>query len=139
MSDLSSSSTAREPATEVHQLRRSQRDRVVGGVCGGLGRYLQVDPVLLRIVAVALALSGGFGLLAYVIAWIVIPEETDAEPVGPARPESRHGFALVAGAALVCLGAILVLRELVPWFSAAYFWPVVIVGIGVVVLATASR
>ena len=138
MSDVPTTSNE-QTTIEARKVRRSRQDRVIGGVCGGLGRYLQVDPVLLRIVAVALALSGGFGVLAYIVAWIVIPEETDDEPVGQARPESRHGIALVAGAALVCLGAMLVLRELVPWISAAYFWPVVIVGIGVAVLASASR
>jgi len=67
--------------TEIRRVRRSRQDRVIGGVCGGLGRYLQVDPVLLRIAAVALALSGGLGVLAYIIAWIAIPEETGDEPV----------------------------------------------------------
>jgi len=46
---------------EIRRVRRSRNDRVFGGVCGGLGRNFGVDPVLLRIAAVALALSGGLG------------------------------------------------------------------------------
>jgi phage shock protein PspC (stress-responsive transcriptional regulator) len=53
---------------------------VFAGVCGGLAEYFGVDAVLLRIVAVALALSGGAGLLLYVIAWIAIPEQGSANP-----------------------------------------------------------
>lgn len=53
-------------------LRRSRRDRVVAGVCGGVGEYLGVDPVLLRLAAVALTLSGGAGVLTYVMDAVVV-------------------------------------------------------------------
>ena len=56
-------------------LRRSASDKVLAGVCGGLGRYRGVEPLLLRIAAVVLALANGVGLIAYVVAWIAIPEE----------------------------------------------------------------
>jgi phage shock protein C len=127
------------PGTQIRRVRRSRQDRVFGGVCGGLGRYLQVDPVLLRIAAVALALSGGLGLLAYIIAWIFIPEETGNEPVVAARIENRHGVALVVGTALVALGALLLVREWIPWMGAAFFWPAVVVAVGIAVLVSARR
>lgn len=125
--------------TEVRRVTRSRRDRVVGGVCGGLGRHLNVDPVLLRVAAVALALSGGLGLLAYVVAWIVIPEETGSESDGPAGAVNRHAVALVVGTSLVALGALLLVREVVPWFAGAIFWPIVVVAIGLAVVASARR
>ena len=121
-----------QTVTEIRRVRRSRQDRVIGGVCGGLGRYLEVDPVLLRIAAVALALSGGLGVLAYIIAWIVIPEETGDEPVLVQGRDNRHGLALVVGAALVALGGLLLVQQMVPWFGAAFFWPVVVVGDAVV-------
>ena len=58
-------------------------------------------------------------------------------PSGPCT--DRHGTALVVGAALIALGALLLVRELVPWFSAAYFWPLVVVGVGLLVLTSATR
>ena len=128
-----------QTATGVRRVRRSRKDRVFGGVCGGLGRYLNVDPVLLRIAAVALALSGGLGVLAYVIAWIVIPEEVGSEPDAPAPAVNRHGVALAVGTSLVALGALLLVQQAVPWFSSAIFWPVVIVAIGVAVVFSARR
>ncbi|HEY7814606.1 MAG TPA: PspC domain-containing protein [Nakamurella sp.] len=122
----------------VRRLLRSRSDRVLGGVCGGLGRYLNVDPVLLRIAAVALALSGGAGVIAYIVAWIVIPEDTGEEPPGPPAPAHRHGIAVAVGAGLIALGALLVLRDVLPWFGWV-FWPVVVVGVGVLVLISARR
>ncbi|OGF14209.1 MAG: PspC domain-containing protein [Candidatus Eisenbacteria bacterium RBG_16_71_46] len=57
------------------RLYRSRTDRKIAGVCGGLGAYLGIDPVILRILWVALVLGAGFGLLAYVIFWLIVPEE----------------------------------------------------------------
>jgi len=124
---------------EVRRLLRSRSDRVLGGVCGGLGRYLNVDPVLLRIAAVALALSGGAGVIAYIVAWIVIPENTGEEPAGPAAPAHRPGIAVAVGAGLIALGALLMLRDVLPWFGWAMFWPIIVIGVGVLVLISARR
>jgi phage shock protein C len=128
------------PAAPVdRRLRRSRRDRLVGGVCGGIARYLDVDPVLLRIAAVALALSGGLGVLAYVLAWIVIPDATDDEPERAPVRADRHARAITVGAALVGLGALLMLRQWLPGFGAGMFWPLVVVAAGVLVLISARR
>ena len=59
----------------IKRLYRSAKNRVIAGVCGGLGDYLGVDPVLLRVLWAVFFLAGGAGLLAYIIAWIIIPEE----------------------------------------------------------------
>jgi len=135
----SDSSPVLQNGQETRRLLRSRRDRMIGGVCGGLGRYLNVDPVLLRIAAVALALAGGVGVLAYLVAWVLIPEDTADEAVPSGPRTDRHGTALVVGAALIALGALLLVRELVPWFTAAYFWPLVVVGVGLLVLTSATR
>jgi phage shock protein C len=59
----------------VKKLYRSTKDSVIAGICGGLGNYLNVDPVLIRVLWAVFFLLGGAGLLAYIIAWIIIPEE----------------------------------------------------------------
>ncbi len=58
---------------------RSRRQKVVGGVCGGLGRYLGIDPVVFRVVLAVLALTGGVGLIAYGIGWLLIPLDGEDE------------------------------------------------------------
>ena len=60
----------------IKRLYRSRKDRIIGGVCGGIARYLEVDPVVARLIwAVATLVSMGLGILAYLIAWVIIPEE----------------------------------------------------------------
>lgn len=66
--------------------RRLERpaDRVIAGVCHGLGDYFDIDPVIVRIVFVLLAVLGGAGVLAYLVLWIVMPAEGSHVPVGAA-------------------------------------------------------
>jgi len=62
--------------TAYKQLRRPLDDRIVAGVCSGLGRYFEVDPVLIRVAfAIFAAATWGAGLLAYPVMWFLIPEE----------------------------------------------------------------
>ena len=58
-----------------HRLMRSRTDKKIAGVCGGLADYLDVDPTIVRVVAIMLALLGGWGVLGYVVAWAIVPEE----------------------------------------------------------------
>jgi phage shock protein C len=55
------------------KLYRSEEQRVIAGVCGGIGEYFDIDPTLVRLLAVALVLAGGSGVLGYILAWIIIP------------------------------------------------------------------
>ena len=55
------------------RLYRSNEHKMIAGVCGGLGEYFDMDPTIVRLIVVAAALIGGSGLLAYLLAWIIIP------------------------------------------------------------------
>ena len=59
----------------VKRIKRSRTEKIIAGVCGGIGEYFNIDPVLVRLLFVALLLLGGWTLLAYIIAWIIIPKE----------------------------------------------------------------
>ena len=66
----------------MNRLYRSRKEKMLGGVCGGLGQHLAVDPTIIRLVwAVVTVLSVGMGVLIYLIAWIIIPESPDESPV----------------------------------------------------------
>jgi phage shock protein PspC (stress-responsive transcriptional regulator) len=67
------------PPPEAPQLRRSPHHKVVAGVCGGLGRYCDVDPVIFRIAVGVLSVTGGIGLIFYGFAWLLVPSEDDEE------------------------------------------------------------
>ena len=60
-------------AKEIKRLYRSKKNRVIAGVCGGLGEYFNIDPVFIRLLWVLLVFAMGTGILAYLIAWLVIP------------------------------------------------------------------
>lgn len=56
-------------------LARSQTNSRIAGVCGGLGEYLGVDPTLVRLAFILLALYGGHGVLLYIVLWLVMPQQ----------------------------------------------------------------
>jgi phage shock protein PspC (stress-responsive transcriptional regulator) len=58
------------------KLYRSKKERMIGGVCGGIGKFLDVDPTVVRVIwAFLTVLSIGIGIIAYILAWIIIPEK----------------------------------------------------------------
>ncbi|WP_078621956.1 PspC domain-containing protein [Streptomyces sp. NRRL S-244] len=94
-------------AADRPPLRRSKRDKVLAGVCGGLGRYFDLDPVIFRIVLGVLAVTGGVGLIFYGFAWLLLPvegeEDSEAKKLLTGRVEGATlaaVFAALVGCAL---------------------------------------
>ena len=74
-----------------NRLYRSNENKMIAGVCGGLGEFFGLDPTLVRLVFVILALLGGHGLLVYLILWIIVLQRGDARTVAPvAAPDSNR-------------------------------------------------
>jgi phage shock protein PspC (stress-responsive transcriptional regulator) len=93
------------PPPPRRRLTRARDDRVLGGVCGGLGRYFETDPIFFRIGAIALAFLGGAGLLLYLAAVLLVPAETsEAAVVGPGT-EGRSRALVIAGVVVLVLVA----------------------------------
>ncbi|MFD4022828.1 PspC domain-containing protein [Streptomyces sp. NPDC058576] len=86
------------PDAPKPQLRRTPRQKVVAGVCGGLGRYCDVDPVIFRIVLGVLSVTGGIGLIFYGFAWLLLPADGEDENEARKLLSGR-----VDGASLVAL------------------------------------
>ena len=79
---------------EVKRLYRSDKDKWLGGGCGGIGEYFEVDSTLVRLLWIALTLvSFGFGIIAYIIAWIIIPKNPHMRrnPASAGARASKHG------------------------------------------------
>ncbi|MBO8202476.1 PspC domain-containing protein [Streptomyces smyrnaeus] len=70
------------PEPRRGKLRRSRSHKVAGGVCGGLGRYFDLDPVIFRVPLVVLSVVGGLGLIFYGFAWLLIPAEGETQNEG---------------------------------------------------------
>lgn len=135
---------------------RSETDKMIGGVCGGLGRSLRIDPIFLRLFFVLLALGKGSGVLIYIILWAIMPSEgqvtdvtsesnggsitTDeiadrARSMGDdlrdafSRPNPQIG--LILGVVLILLGAVFFIDNLninwLWWFDFDVLWPLLLV------------
>ena len=144
------------------KLVRSRTDTMLGGVCGGLGEYFNVDPVLVRLLFVLFAAFGGAGIPVYIALWLVVPEETQ----GQSKPwpdrvrdgaeeiaeRARHigdevrrssdtpspAVAFLVGAVLVAAGVAFLLRNLgiswMRWVHMGTLWPIVPIVVGLVFL-----
>jgi phage shock protein C len=131
------------------RLERSRDDRVIAGVCGGLGRYFGIDSVLFRIAFVLLVFAGGLGVLAYILGWVFLPEEPrPGEAVSPsafdraadAVGDDRRGGAVVLGIVFVGLGVLFLLDVAWPDFlSWEYAWPIALIAVGVAIVLRAMR
>jgi len=142
----------------MKRLYRSNTHKVIGGVAGGLGDYLDIDPVLIRIVFVVALFFGGVGLFAYVVAWIIIPEQPrestmstpidpqqsnvppQPQPPQPPMPNHRHGHgSVVGGLVLLVIGFLFLAENFLPDFHFGDWWPLILVAIGVGLLYRAVR
>jgi phage shock protein PspC (stress-responsive transcriptional regulator) len=125
-------------APEPRRMSRPRDDRVFAGVCSGLGRYFNVDPVLFRVGAVALIFFGGAGILLYIAAVLLIPQE------GEERPEHRRrrdrALAVIGVVLLVGAAGTLFSHSLfhVGWFFGPFVF-IALVAIGVWWLVSGDR
>ncbi len=150
-------------------LYRSRENRVIGGVCAGLARYLRIDVTLVRIFFVLLALGDGAGVLIYLILWLIMPDEAqvsqadlgDNVRTGAAEiheraqqmgrevgesfsdPEQRRSTSIIIGSVLIALGVFFLIETLnIPWLWWLDFdvlWPLLLVVGGAVVLIRSLR
>lgn len=126
------------------KLYRSRRNVVIGGVCGGIGEYFDIDPVLVRIIWL-FAVFSGIGVLAYFLCWVVIPQkpyqlsnlekeqyedgyydETYHEQDASRREKSK----LLLGSGLIIIGGFSLMEKFMPWFDFDILWPVMLIAGG---------
>ncbi len=152
---------------ETKRLTRSRTDAMVGGVCGGLGVYLGIDPTIVRLFFVLLAFGKGIGFALYLILWIVVPREgaeestsleeniqIGAEEIAERAREmgeelqkgvrvSGHQASLFIGGALILVGIFYLLENLnitwLSWLRWDVVWPVILIAAGALFLVRQFR
>ncbi len=142
-------------------LLRSSNDQIVAGVCAGLAEYFDIDPIIVRLVFALLILSGGSGILVYIILWIVMPESGDEGKSGKQvvekntkefeqrvesmvdsidKPSNYSRVQLWFGVLIVVLGVYLTLSNfgITSYFNIGWYlgklWPLFIIALGILVL-----
>ncbi|HET9259808.1 MAG TPA: PspC domain-containing protein [Acidimicrobiia bacterium] len=68
------------------KLRRSKEDRLIAGVAGGVAEFFDLDATIVRVVWAFMAIFGGFGVLLYLIMWVIVPEQAADTPLAPVEP-----------------------------------------------------
>ena len=129
----------------IKKFQRTRNEKVISGVCGGLGNYFEVDPIIFRFAFIALLLAGGSSIFIYIILIIVIPKEPyiiqtqgtandstfdNFQQQDLAGKETENGNRTVFGLLLISGGALMLLYNIMPYFKLEKLWPVILVIIG---------
>lgn len=117
----------REDVKDLARLRRSSSDRKVAGVAAGIGRHLDIDPVVVRIAFVVLVFFGGGGLLLYGACWLFVPQDDTQQAVVNVDGRSRTAILLIAGA----LAALAAVGDSLGGFG--FPWPLAIAAVAVAI------
>lgn len=120
MSDQTTHGANRAP------LRRDRRSKVIAGVCGGLGRHLDIDPVVFRILFAVLTFVGGIGLLAYAAAWLFVPVEGTHQSEAHRLLTGSNPLSAVVVTIGLALGALATISALTNGLEA--MWPLWMIG-----------
>ncbi len=135
----------------AERIYRSRLDRKLAGVCGGIAEYFDIDPSLVRIVFVLLAFFNGFGVLAYLICWIVLPEQPLSAPMTEPQmptsiesdthsqsagsvPSAKRRWATGLGILLIAVGFAMLLERLIPWLDFGDLVPYLLIVAGILLL-----
>jgi phage shock protein PspC (stress-responsive transcriptional regulator) len=130
--------------SDTKKLYRSSQDRYLSGVAGGLGGYLGIDSNILRILFVIFTFFGGIGLVLYLLALFIVPENPFEEESVKKKAEKDRSFILAL--ILILVGALLLFREFgffhyfhywrIPWVS---IWAIFLIVIGVLIILSANK
>lgn len=127
----------------MKRLYRSKKDAMIGGICGGIAEYLNIDSAIVRIVFAVTMLAGGIGVLAYFLAWIIIPEaklgENEFEYTASAhdrvKPElSSDKVRMMIGFGFIAIGVLFFINRFLPGFTFDILWPAVLIMVGALIL-----
>jgi phage shock protein C len=138
---------------DPRRLYRSNRNRMIAGVCGGIAEYLNVDPTMVRLGFALLTLVSGSGILLYLILAIIVPRTPGASPVTGPTTQMNSGalVLLLIGLALVVFGAVSALEQVAPWLwpywniwsfirmSGRFFWAALVIAVGLIIVTSALR
>jgi phage shock protein PspC (stress-responsive transcriptional regulator) len=151
----------------MRSLTRSKTDKVIAGVCGGLGEYFNVDPVIIRLIFVVVTILGGAGVLAYIVMWIIVPEsgqksyaesikkdiddkkkdkdgksetgEKISKEMKEVIAKRKNDGPYLIGAILILIGLIFLAQNFFSFISFEKLWPLILVVVGLGILLSSAE
>ncbi len=141
------------------RLYRSRRDKMIGGVAAGLANYFEIDPTLVRVLFIVTLFLGGSGIIAYIVLWIVVPEEpyvtAHNSSAPPPEGETTTNFTIeqehesfekhknkrtnMAGIILVVIGFLFLADNFFPRIRFGDFWPLILIAVGIGLLLNSRQ
>lgn len=115
----------------MKKLRRRMQGKMLGGVCTGLADYFSIDVSIVRLVMVLLALADGAGIIFYILAWIIIPEEEKESVVDTGEKHEDKNVRILGGLLLLILGIVFFIRNFVGFPPFSQIWPLFLIVIGI--------
>lgn len=142
---------------------------MIAGVCGGIAEYFDIDSTLVRLLTVLVVLIGGAGVVAYFIAWIVIPKNPEqvSDEVFEEREnikekikkgakdvieevkehfeseepshKSEKNRRILGGIIVIAVGLIFLLNSIFPWVGWGRLWPVILIAVGITIMIQAFK
>jgi phage shock protein PspC (stress-responsive transcriptional regulator) len=142
---------------------------MIAGVCGGIAEYFDIDSTLVRLLTVLVVLLGGTGIIAYIIAWIIIPKNPEqisdedfekrekltdkikkgAEDMieevkenfktGESESTSERNRKILGGIIVIVIGIIFLLNSFFPWVGWGKLWPVILIAVGITIMIQAFK
>lgn len=118
----------------MRKLYRSRESSVVAGICGGLGEYFNIDPVIIRIIFLVSAIWGA-GILLYIIAWVIVPlRPTEESQEIVEGLDVNKNMKYLPGLLLILVGTSFILGKVWHWISFYYFFSFLIIAIGAILI-----
>lgn len=146
----------------ANRLYRSESGRILGGVCSGLGNFLSINPVFIRIFFIVWTVLGELSILIYILLWVIIPKETTADEsisfeindlgarfrqmgneIGEITRQPSSELIIFTGIGMIGWGVYYLIRRYLPfidlWAYSQYLWPALLIIAGVFVIYRAVR
>lgn len=137
------------------KLHRSLTDKKIAGVAGGIAKYIDVDPVIVRVAFIALTVFNGVGLLMYIILWVIVPKENqvlaaengiqfseDANVNNKSESSltnQKRKTESIFGYFLVILGIFFLMDNFIPGIDWGDYFPVIFIFIGIWLINNANK
>ena len=126
------------------KLHKSTKDKMISGVCGGLGEYLNIDSSIIRIIWVVASFANGLGILLYILASIILPyEENDEREEVKENNDSEeivnHDPRKTMGIIIILIGIFFLIREFTPFVYSGYVWPILLIALGVLIITKGGK
>ena len=131
------------------KLYKSSKNKIIGGVCGGIAEYFNIDPVIIRLIWIVLAIANSAFLILYLIGLVLIPKKNDEDEQEEVSGDKNAKLAMIVGLGFIIWGAVKIAEKIFDKLDIRLFpfdfsfsiisWPLILIVIGIIVILLVRR